>query len=134
MEGLCQYSSLAASRAPGTARADTETSVLLAGPGAPSSTPAMLAETYCRGPSVIRCWLVCRLPVVCSGMASADALPPRSDCQFGATPPQSPLQQAPGAHLGGRGRRWSSMLVPQSLTPSGPPRSSSSPDAARATS
>ena len=33
MEGFCQYSSLAASRAPGTARADTETSVLLAGPG-----------------------------------------------------------------------------------------------------
>ena len=33
MEGLCQSSALAASRAPGTARADTEPAVLLTGPG-----------------------------------------------------------------------------------------------------
>ena len=72
MEGLCQSSP---SRHHGrrTARADTETAVLLAGPGTVINTSDAGGELTAEARAVIRCWLVCRLPIMCSGVASADA-------------------------------------------------------------
>jgi len=109
MEGLCQSSP---SRHHGrrTARADTETAVLLAGPGTVINTSDAGGELTAEARTVIRCWLVCRLPIMCSGVASADAAPSRSDCQFGATPAPSPDNRLLGrmsASADGAGHRCS---------------------------